>query len=259
MNWLKRRNHWGVMCLYVVIPILILRRLKLIYIRHKGSVCTSQRTHHTGIRKISRRVLCRKTVAVYCDSRTKYTMKLADEMQSFRRVRKVAKSACYLRLVRPSVRPSIHPSIRLSIHAFIHPSIHTSSHLLGTTRLTLGDGFSWNLISFTKICRENWGLVKVGQITRRFTWRPMFIGLLGHWRGRWLPCYHSCQCLCVCYGHADAPEVFLTCSSPTVICFRPIVQETRLLCCKLKYQLFLLTVFRTVVEHSWNICREEYF
>jgi hypothetical protein len=64
----------------------------------------------------------------------------------FRRVRKIAKSDCYLRHVL-SVCPSVRPH--------------------GTTRLRL-DGFSWNFIfeDFSKICLENSSFIKIGQELR---------------------------------------------------------------------------------------------
>ena len=57
----------------------------------------------------------------------------------FRRVRKIAKSDCWLRLLCLSV----HPSVRLSVRPH------------GTTRLPL-DGFSWKVMfeHFSKLCRE---------------------------------------------------------------------------------------------------------
>jgi len=95
--------------------------------------------------------------------------------------------------VRPPVRPSARP-----------PIWDNSAHA--------GRIFVKFLISFLlqKICWENSGFVKIGEI-RPFTLRTMFrsFDYFGYWRDHTCLCYRSFYCLCMCYGYANGPEVFI--------------------------------------------------
>ena len=174
-----------VRCLYVMIRKVVLWRLILICLTHEASVFASQRTQRVWIRKMYRRK--RWPCIVRAEQNTQWS--LWTKCRIFRRFRKVAKSDCYLRLVRPSARPPIWDN---SAHA--------------------GRIFVKFLISFLlqKICWENSGFVKIGEI-RPFTLRTMFrsFDYFGYWRDHTCLCYRSFYCLCMCYGYANGPEVFI--------------------------------------------------